>query len=1243
MFRWQSIAALSAVLALAACDDGGSPGDADSGMIRDMSGGEGGAGGGMGGAGGGAGGAGGGMGGTGGGEGGAGGGEGGAGGGMGGAGGGEGGAGGGMGGAGGGMGGAGGGEMGDVDCGPLDPPAGGTCEVTQGGDALLIQGTLLGPQGLITGGSVKVSAGGIIECVGCDCAADGATVVNCGDATVSPGLINAHDHITFTQNSPGVWGEERFDHRHDWRRGLRGHNEINASGGANSAEVSWGELRQLIGGTTSLVGSGGADGLLRNLDRNQEGLGQGDVELDTFPLGDTGGQLRVGTCDYPDLPDLSVLGSDAWSPHVAEGIDDEARNEFICLSSMDGVDVTGNNGAFIHGVGLTAVDGAILADRQTAVIWSPRSNISLYGHTAPVTMLSTQGVLLGLGTDWTPSGSINMQRELACADRLNRDYYNGFFSDRDLWLMATANNAQALAVADGTGSLQVGLTADIAVFRPEGANPYRSVIEATPASTVLVLRSGTPLYGDAPLVAGVPGGNGCEEVDLCDSAKRMCLQSEVGQTFAALSGANGGSYALTFCGTPPDEPSCVPFRPAEFDGEIRPDDGDGDGVPDASDNCPTIFNPSRPLDGAGQADHDNDGLGDVCDVCPIDADTDECSVPDPSDRDADGVPEDMDNCPGLANPDQADADEDGKGDLCDACPVADPAGTPCVGTIQDIKRNVDLFGSQVQVEGVVTAVLADASGFFVQMPSEAVVDGPAFSGIFVFAGNASIDPVPELSRGQAVRVTGELGDFFGQRQLSRVAGLEVLGDGDLPDPVMVETAAIGTGGDLADAHEATLVTVAGAVVTAQNPPAGPGDRDPTNSVVVDEVLRINDLFYAFEPLPAVGVQLPRVTGVLRFANGDSKLEPRDALDVDQGPPALLSLAPEDSIIRVGETRAPTSPMGPLVVRLTAPAPEGGLMIAVEVDAPDLIEAQPILVPEGELSAPVSVQALAAGAATVTLSLPDDEPLAAQIEVIAADAAPGMLGFMPEAIEVLPGAAFELTITADVPAPFALQVEGDFEFEPVFAPGAFITTVELTAPMEEGDYQATVRAGDAMAMAAITVSAQPAGVDLVINEIDYDQPGQDGAEFAEIYNPTGVAIPLAGVVFEAVNGSNGQVYGSYNLADAGAELPAGGYLVLGNAGVIAALPDGVLSIPLPNNGLQNGGPDGVRIVRNGEFVDGLAYEGGMDGVTEGTALEADASDRGEGALTRCPNGADTDDNAADFTVNPPTPGAANMCP
>ena len=72
-------------------------------------------------------------------------------------------------------------------------------------------------------------------------------------------------------------------------------------------------------------------------------------------------------------------------------------------------------------------------------------------------------------------------------------------------------------------------------------------------------------------------------------------------------------------------------------------DGDGDGIPDASDNCPSVANPS-------QTDTDGDGQGDACD-----------SSPNGPDSDGDGIPDATDNCPNVSNPAQIDSDGDGRG------------------------------------------------------------------------------------------------------------------------------------------------------------------------------------------------------------------------------------------------------------------------------------------------------------------------------------------------------------------------------------------------------------------------------------------------------------------------------------------------------------------------------------------------------------------------------------------------------
>ena len=150
---------------------------------------------------------------------------------------------------------------------------------------------------------------------------------------------------------------------------------------------------------------------------------------------------------------------------------------------------------------------------------------------------------------------------------------------------------------------------------------------------------------------------------------RACTTRDTGQSLAAIQAAAAGGYDLFFCGEPADEPSCLPARTLQNDsvagsnnysGMTAMDDPDGDGLPDGMDNCPTVFNPIRPVDGGAQGDADADGQGDACDPCVFDP-ADACSGGD--DVDGDGVPNTSDNCPGVGNADQADMDMDGLGCL----------------------------------------------------------------------------------------------------------------------------------------------------------------------------------------------------------------------------------------------------------------------------------------------------------------------------------------------------------------------------------------------------------------------------------------------------------------------------------------------------------------------------------------------------------------------------------------------------
>ncbi len=788
---------------------------------------------------------------------------------------------------------AGGGGGSEADAGPAEPDAGGgpdaaptgiitceesipaasegACDVTSGdGSAVLLRGTVLGRDVVYENGAVLYDGASIV-CVGCNCGdeqqAAEATRVDCADAVISPGLINPHDHITFTEGAPIDHGDTRYNHRHGWRGELPAPSNAHGTG-ATSAGNRWGELRMVMSGVTSMVGSGRADGMVRNLDqlsKTDVGLGLQGVEFEVFSLGDNNEQYRPDcTWDYV-LDEFQVSALHAYLPHIAEGIDDYAADEFHCQSTSfgGGQDFTEKNAAHIHGIALDAADYAVMARDATRLIWSPRSNISLYGHTAQVSTFDRLGGVIALGTDWTYSGSINMVRELACADEYNRAQLGGYFSDEALWRMATWNAALATGNDAVVGSIEPGKLADLAIYAGQPGQHHRAVLEADSAATLLVVMGGQPVFGEADVVAGL--GQDCEAVNVCEQARSLCANREFGVTYEALAAevATGDrpAYPAFFCGVPDAEPTCVPSRPGQFSGLASDNDADGDGIADGDDSCPTVFNPVRPIDNGAQADSDGDGEGDACDASPAG-----------DDLDGDGVANDGDNCPFAANEDQADGDRDGKGDECDFCPdQANPSSVcpPSEVLIADIQMGVVEEGSGVTVRGaVVTAAYAD--GIYIQDPES----DPAFSGVHVFTSDDT-----GMAVGDIVNVSGSVVEYFTDTEIDD-ATITRTGTGGVIEPVELTVA------DAAlEDYEGVLVTLTDVTdvvnpydCTADNTACPDTDLWEVNGAIV-----VFDRLYAGADWAARAGQSP-VTGLMMIRFDRRRIMPRTGADI--GPPTV---------------------------------------------------------------------------------------------------------------------------------------------------------------------------------------------------------------------------------------------------------------------------------------------------------------------------------------------------------------------
>jgi hypothetical protein len=169
---------------------------------------------------------------------------------------------------------------------------------------------------------------------------------------------------------------------------------------------------------------------------------------------------------------------------------------------------------------------------------------------------------------------------------------------------------------------------------------------------------------------------------------------------------------------------------------------------------------------------------------------------------------------------------------------------------------------------------------------------------------------------------------------------------------------------------------------------------------------------------------------------------------------------------------------------------------------------------------------------------------------------------------------------------------------------------------------------------LLAAAAAAGVP-VLNEVCYDPAGADaGGEYVEFYHGGPDTISLAGARLEFANGAEGVVWRAQWTGGPGARIAPGEFFLLADEGWQGAAPaDAVADLALQN------GPDAVRLVLPGGAIDLLGY-GALAEPQLSEGSPAPNATAGK-VLARRPDGRDTDDNATDFVVADPSPGAANF--
>jgi Lamin Tail Domain/Collagen triple helix repeat (20 copies) len=160
--------------------------------------------------------------------------------------------------------------------------------------------------------------------------------------------------------------------------------------------------------------------------------------------------------------------------------------------------------------------------------------------------------------------------------------------------------------------------------------------------------------------------------------------------------------------------------------------------------------------------------------------------------------------------------------------------------------------------------------------------------------------------------------------------------------------------------------------------------------------------------------------------------------------------------------------------------------------------------------------------------------------------------------------------------------------------------------------------------------------LRVNEVMTGVSGSAANEFVEVVNAGSAAADLGGhkLVYRSATGASDVTLGT---VPAGTTLAAGARYVFGGAAFTATADQSF------GTGLAaSGGGIGLRDPQ-GQLVDSVGYGAGTaNGFVEGAPGPAPPTVASPGAsISRLPDGHDTNDNSADFTVaSPPTPGASN---
>jgi 5-methylthioadenosine/S-adenosylhomocysteine deaminase len=240
-----------------------------------------------------------------------------------------------------------------------------------------LRGCVLAPTRKIEGGYVVVEADGIAD-IG-EGEPDGPVRVIDTGGVILPGLIDLHGHPEYDVFS--AWEPpQRYENRYRWRasevyaRVIKDPwHELTSPPSLLRTLTRYAEARALVGGLTAIQGASAKypskeEALVRNVDLPIFGRDRARSMID----------LRSEEDAENVRAELESGEISVFYIHLAEGVDDSSRAE---LDKLEGFGLLREETVIIHGTALTDEQLGRVREAGAKLVWSPQSNLRLYGQT----------------------------------------------------------------------------------------------------------------------------------------------------------------------------------------------------------------------------------------------------------------------------------------------------------------------------------------------------------------------------------------------------------------------------------------------------------------------------------------------------------------------------------------------------------------------------------------------------------------------------------------------------------------------------------------------------------------------------------------------------------------------------------------------------------------------------------------------------------------------------------------------